>query len=64
MEIVSIKSRKDGKFLVALHWSHGVNRRKVMDSGELERTRQRIDEDRARLAAYRAWASSLEKLEN
>lgn len=53
MIITSITPRKDGKFLVGLHWTQGTNRRKIMTPEELQNIKARIEADRQQEIAYR-----------
>ena len=46
MKITSIKARRDGKYLVGLHFSHGANLRKVMGAEELVRMREKVEAER------------------
>lgn len=52
MTITSITPRKDGKFLVGLHFDQGTSLRKVLTVEELDRARVKVEEQRARDAAY------------
>ena len=52
MKITSIIPRKDGKFLVGLHFNHGPSLRKIMTPEQVETLKAKIADDRARDAAY------------
>jgi hypothetical protein len=54
MTIERITQRKDGKFLVSLHYRHGANLRKVMTADQLQSIRASIEADNQQEAAYRA----------
>ncbi len=54
MKITSIKPRRDGKFLVGLHFSMGTNLRKVMTAEQVQATKAQVDAERALEVAYRA----------
>jgi uncharacterized protein (UPF0212 family) len=53
MNITSLKPRRDGKFLVSLHFSHGTNLRKIMTAAELASTREQIAADQRQEIVYR-----------
>lgn len=54
MIITKVTPRKDGKYLVALHFSHGANLRKIVTAEELQAFRKRVEDDRIQEANYRA----------
>ena len=53
MTITSIKPRRDGKFLVGLHFNQGTNLRKVMTVSEVQSAKDKIAEDLRLAEAYR-----------
>lgn len=52
MRITSIKPRRDGKFLVGLHFNQGTSLRKIMSQEELQKAQQSVLEDQRQAEEY------------
>jgi hypothetical protein len=53
MTITSIKARKDGKFLVGIHYNHGTNLSKIMTREQVDALRAAEERERQMEADYR-----------
>lgn len=64
MTLTRITRRKDGKYLVGLHFKTGRTFQKVMTQAELEATKAQVAEDEKREAQYHGarhnWSSPFE----
>lgn len=60
MTITSIKPRRDGKFMVGLHFNQGTSLRKIMTQEELGKTKEQIAEDIRQAEEYRRRNSAAE----
>jgi hypothetical protein len=55
MQIVKIQPRKDGRYLVSLHFTHGANLRKIMSEQEVATLRENAEFERVMASPRRAW---------